>query len=101
MARKLQKTNLHDHLYQLWNKYQSYLPHKARSTVIYGHDSRRGLQLTKYTKGIDTGCVKGGKLTALVIRDDGVQPDIVSVNCKDYRALAAQRKEKIGNLGQS
>lgn len=58
-----------------------------RSTVIYGHDSRRGLQLHDYSKGLDTGCVRGGKLTAMII-DGGVrdgQARTVSVDCKDYR----------------
>lgn len=54
------------------------------TTVIYGHDSASSLQLKKYTKGLDTGCYRGGKLTALVIEDGGKQ-GIVQVNCRDYR----------------
>lgn len=71
---------------QLWNKYQALLPTAQRSTVIYGHDSRRGLQLHAYTKGLDTGCVNGGKLTALVIDNNvnGGEASTVSVQCKDY-----------------
>lgn len=74
---------------ELWDKYQRHLPRSERSTVIYGHDSQRGLQLTKYTKGLDTGCVKGGKLTALIIQDGGKKKDMVqkirSVRCSDHR----------------
>lgn len=77
---------------QIWNKYQSLLPKGERATVIYGHDSHRGLQLEKYSKGLDTGCVKGGQLTALVISSDP-KPQIVSVNCKDYRPKRAATEE--------
>ncbi|MCJ1268731.1 hypothetical protein MMC22_008619 [Lobaria immixta] len=90
--------------FQLWNRYQTYLPGKNRSTVVYGHDSRRGLQLTPYTKGLDTGCVKGGRLTALVIGGDTSEERgsvTYSVECKDYRSLAAQQTEKLGGMGQS
>ena len=77
---------------QIWNRYQSVLPKRERTTVIYGHDSHRGLQLEKYSKGLDTGCVKGGQLTALVI-SSGPSPQIVSVNCKDYRPNRASTEE--------
>jgi hypothetical protein len=73
--------------HQVWNKYQKSLPKKERTTVIYGHDSKRGLVNKKYSIGIDTGCLKGGKLTAVVI--EGGQSDhthkIVRVGCKDGR----------------
>lgn len=83
--------------FKLWNKYQKMLitqktladneesltsvgPH---TTVIYGHDARKGLQIEKYTKGLDSACVRGGKLTALVLGEGGSE-EIVQVNCKDY-----------------
>ena len=82
---------------KLWNKYQILLPYHQRSTVIYGHDSRRGLQIHPYTKGLDTGCVKGGKLTAMII--DGAlaekaEPKVVSVRCKNYGK--GRKKEEEG-----
>lgn len=73
--------------FNLWNKHQSLLHSKDQSTVIYAHDSRRGLQLNQYSKGLDTGCVSGGKLTALVVTIEGntqVDQQIVSVKCNDY-----------------
>lgn len=35
--------------------------------VYYGHDARRGLNLKKWAKGLDTGCVRGDMLTAMVM----------------------------------
>lgn len=52
--------------------------------VVYGHRSKEGLQIERWTKGLDTGCVKGEKLTALVLDARG-ESDIVQVKCKDYR----------------
>jgi hypothetical protein len=58
------------------------LPH-MHTTVIYGHDSKRGLQLKQWTKGLDSGCVKGGKLSALVLSDNGKQ-ELVQVKCRNH-----------------
>jgi hypothetical protein len=73
---------------QIWNKYQKKLPKSDRTTVIYGHDSKRGLQMEKYSMGIDTGCVRGGRLTAAVI--EGGHSDhtfkLVHVDCPDGRS---------------
>lgn len=70
---------------QVWNKFQKKLPKHERTTVIYGHDSKQGLQVEKYSIGVDTGCLRGGKLTAVVI--EGGASDhtskLVHVNCKD------------------
>lgn len=58
-------------------------PHPIPTTVIYGHDSKTGLAIRTYTKGLDSGCVKGGKLTALVIENGGKQ-SLVHVRCHNY-----------------
>ena len=50
-----------------WNKYQRHLPSKKRKAVVYGHDAKRGHRVGEYTFGLDSGCVAGGKLTAVVI----------------------------------
>lgn len=73
---------------QTWNKYQKTLPEGSRTTVIYGHDSKRGLQMEKYTMGIDTGCVRGGRLTAVVIGGSHSEHEfkLVHVECSDGRA---------------
>ncbi|KAG9102477.1 hypothetical protein FRC06_001984 [Ceratobasidium sp. 370] len=36
-------------------------------TVVYGHAASRGLDIKKWSKGLDTGCVYNIKLTALVL----------------------------------
>jgi calcineurin-like phosphoesterase family protein len=35
--------------------------------IVFGHNSRLGLQLQPLATGLDTGCVYGGKLSALVL----------------------------------
>ncbi|KAJ5191275.1 uncharacterized protein N7498_010260 [Penicillium cinerascens] len=58
-------------------------PRSQTTTVIYGHYAKQGLNIREYTKGLDSGCVKGGKLTALIIEDGGKQ-SIVQVRCHKY-----------------
>lgn len=74
---------------RVWEKFQKSLPANERSTVVYGHDSKKGLQIRKWTKGLDSGCVMGGKLTALVYdRKTLAHPgevQVVSVPCTDHR----------------
>lgn len=52
--------------------------HSRPSVVVYGHDSPRGLNLKKWSKGLDSGCVNGDQLTAMVLNAWG-QAEIVSV----------------------
>ncbi|KAL2801111.1 Metallo-dependent phosphatase-like protein [Aspergillus keveii] len=70
---------------KLFNKHQSLALSSKNgvTTVIYGHDAKSGLSLKEYTKGIDSGCVKGGKLTAYVISDGG-EEKTVQVRCQNY-----------------
>ncbi|CEM22757.1 unnamed protein product [Vitrella brassicaformis CCMP3155] len=35
--------------------------------VVYGHDAKKGLYVTQHTIGLDTGCVYGGRLSAVVL----------------------------------
>ncbi|KAF2270073.1 Metallo-dependent phosphatase [Lojkania enalia] len=66
-----------------WNRQQEKLPNAERSTVIYGHDRKRGKNIREYSKGLDSGCVSGGHLTALVIDEHGGN-GYVGVRCKGY-----------------
>jgi hypothetical protein len=66
---------------KFWNHQQKKLHKHDRTTIIYGHNRKRGLNIQDYTNGLDTGCVSGGRLTALVIDDKG-KTELVHVSCK-------------------
>jgi hypothetical protein len=74
--------------YNVWNHYQKATKKSVaeRITVIYGHDAKGGLNIKKYTKGLDSGCVGGGKLTALVIDEKGKET-VVSVGCPEENVV--------------
>lgn len=54
---------------ELWNALEK-AKHKkgqgGKTTVVYGHDAKTGLSVRRYAFGIDSNCVRGGDLTALV-----------------------------------
>ena len=57
----------------------------AESTVVFGHWSALGLQLRPNLIGLDTGCLWGGKLTAVRLEDRA----LFQVDCPQYQAPAA------------
>lgn len=65
---------------KFWNHRQKKLPHHDRVSVVYGHNRKRGLNVREYTFGLDSGCVNGGRLTALVV-DHAGKTEIVQVKC--------------------
>ncbi|KAF5003616.1 hypothetical protein FDECE_9849 [Fusarium decemcellulare] len=69
----------------IWNSEQKKLHASDRRSVIYGHDAKMGYQEDSYTFGLDSGCVKGNALTALVIQadeDGGWKHSTIQVMCK-------------------
>ncbi|KAF2845526.1 ser/Thr protein phosphatase-like protein family [Plenodomus tracheiphilus IPT5] len=65
---------------KLWNHRQEKLPRKDRVSIVYGHNRKKGLNIRKYSYGLDTGCVSGGRLTALVVDGEG-ETELVHVKC--------------------
>lgn len=52
--------------------------------VIYGHNASKGLNILKRTKGMDSACVSGGELSALVCTVENnkiVDQQVISVDC--------------------
>ncbi|RDA91185.1 hypothetical protein CP533_4817 [Ophiocordyceps camponoti-saundersi (nom. inval.)] len=70
---------------EAWNRFQEGRPESERRTVVYGHDARVGHVERKYTLGLDSGCVRGGNLTAVVIQanqNSGFDHTTVQVSCQ-------------------
>lgn len=55
---------------------------RVPTTVVHGHDLTKKPFLTSYTKGLNTGCYRGGALSAMVVKD-GWTSQIVGVKCPD------------------
>jgi hypothetical protein len=66
-----------------WDRWQDTL--ESKTTVIFGHDAKRRLQLGKYTIGLDSSCLYGNQLSAIVIgaRERRIFHEIVQVECAD------------------
>lgn len=69
---------------KFWNHQQGKLPRDQRTTIVYGHNRKRGLNIREYSFGLDTGCVNGGHLTALVVNAEGTT-EIISVRCREEK----------------
>ncbi|ODQ65426.1 Metallo-dependent phosphatase [Nadsonia fulvescens var. elongata DSM 6958] len=68
----------------MWVKYQKTLPESERQLVYYGHNAADGLNLREFTRGLDSGCTKGNRLTTAVITqrsDLTFEETVISVNC--------------------
>jgi len=77
-----------------WNSQQQEKMKGERMTVVYGHDSKRKIQMKGYSIGLDSGCVNGKKMTALVLQPkrsgEGTEAmnfgrHLVSVSCPDKK----------------
>ncbi|KDN62738.1 putative calcineurin-like phosphoesterase [Colletotrichum sublineola] len=80
-----------------WDAHQRRLPEaEPRTVVAYGHDSKRGLRVGRYTFGLDSGCVNGGELSALVIEAtaEGVTHAVRSVSCAGDEGRKGRKHKK-------
>lgn len=69
---------------KVWTEKQLVKPIKKRLSVFYGHDARHGLNLQGYSFGLDSNCIGGGQLTAMVVtkQNDGkFDHSLFSVDC--------------------
>ncbi|TGZ83843.1 Metallo-dependent phosphatase [Ascodesmis nigricans] len=55
--------------------------HDTRAVVVYGHYAAKGLDIRRWTKGLDSGCQKGGRLTAMVLDLETGEEEIVQIDC--------------------
>ncbi|KAA8907433.1 Metallo-dependent phosphatase-like protein [Sphaerosporella brunnea] len=68
------------HWARLWNRYEKH--ERVPLTVIYGHYAARGLDRRPLSQGLDSNCVRGGRLTALVASTRTDNPEVFSVHCR-------------------
>jgi bis(5'-nucleosyl)-tetraphosphatase (symmetrical) len=61
--------------------------HTADVTVVFGHWSALGLVLRPNLVGLDSGCVWGGKLTAVCLDDR----TLLQVDCPEYREHSGKK----------
>jgi hypothetical protein len=65
--------------------------YRGEPHIVFGHNSRLGLQLWPSATGLDTGCVYGGRLTALVLDAGQRIPSAVSERRELLRSVPAAR----------
>ena len=60
----------------------------AGTPVVFGHWSALGLLLRPDVVGLDSGCVWGGKLTAICLDNR----ELLEVDCPEYKKPGAGRR---------
>jgi calcineurin-like phosphoesterase family protein len=79
----------------LWGTQYAGPPH-----VLFGHNARPEPQLHAWATGLDTGCVYGGRLSAVVLHERQRMPRGEAVRPL-LRSVAARRKYAAGKPGRS
>jgi hypothetical protein len=70
----------------LWGARYEGPPH-----IVFGHNAAPGLQLHKWATGLDTGCVYGGRLTAMVLAEDQKVPRTIAARRAVLVSIPARR----------
>jgi diadenosine tetraphosphatase ApaH/serine/threonine PP2A family protein phosphatase len=52
------------------------LTYEGPPHVVFGHNAQKEPQIHRWATGIDTGCVYGGRLTAMVLREGELPPPV-------------------------
>ncbi|KAJ5604943.1 hypothetical protein N7510_010097 [Penicillium lagena] len=70
-----------------WDRWQDRLA--SKTTVIFGHDAKRRLQLGRFTIGLDSACLYGHQLSAVVIAapNGEIEHQVIQVECADTPVL--------------
>lgn len=72
-----------------WYKLWEHGKQKKHTTVLYGHDAKKGLNLRDHTKGLDSGCVKGKKLSGFEYKyhhkTHKITTRLLQTDCVDHR----------------
>jgi len=71
--------------HEVWAAAQERLRHADRMLVVYGHDAKQGLVQREYSIGLDSACVRGERLSALVVEAQGMKVESLRAR-KDYTA---------------
>jgi hypothetical protein len=74
----------------LWADHYAEEPH-----IVFGHNAIDGLQLHPHATGLDTGCVYGGALTALVLEEASSVPPVDSRSAQIVRIPAHRAYTKV------
>jgi len=70
----------------LWGERYDGPPH-----IVFGHHAAQGLQLHPWATGLDTGCVYGGRLTALVLASGQKVPRAVEARKRLLVSVPARK----------
>lgn len=64
----------------------------GKTTVVFGHDAKRRLQVGKYFIGLDSACLYGHRLSALVISEarGRMVKEVVQIDCSDEPVVPTQ-----------
>ncbi|KAJ1988375.1 hypothetical protein H4R33_002454 [Dimargaris cristalligena] len=75
---------------RVWQKDWANRQGKDGTIVVYGHEEKWEPVIAKWTKGIDTICYKGGRLTAITYPGG----EMTSVECTEYRGASSSNTRR-------